>query len=88
MEEIATFDLGTLLRFEPGKDEPSRADGTGVAMYFHETMPEDGHPFLGLAILVHAVTHELEEMDVEEDPLHDKVLWPEQAEDDEEDDEE
>lgn len=83
MEEIATFDVGTLQRFTPGKDEPQRADGTGVAMYFHETIPEDGHPFFGLCILVHAVVNDLEEMDVEEDPLHYKVLWPKEAKYDE-----
>lgn len=80
MEEVAGFDLDTLLRFTPGKDEPQRADGTGVVMRFHEAFPDEGLPLLGLAVLVHAVTHELEEMDVEEEPLYQEVLWRRGAE--------
>jgi hypothetical protein len=75
LEEVAGFDLGTILRFIPGEDTPQRGDGTAIALHFHDTLPDDGLPFLGFAILVHAVTHELEFLDVEEEPLYQKVLW-------------
>jgi hypothetical protein len=80
IKEIAGFDLGTLLRFTPGEGEPQRVDGTGVVMHFHKEFPDEGLPFLGLCVLVHAVAHELELMDVEEEPLYHKVLWRQEAE--------
>lgn len=88
LEELEGFDLDTMLRFQPGKDEPKREDGTGVVMHFHETCPDDGLPVLGLCILVHAVKNELEDMDVEAPPLYSKVLWPEGAEAEEDEEEE
>ena len=75
LEEVAGFDLGTILRFIPGEDTPQRADGTAVALHFHDTLPDDGLPFLGFCILVHGVTHKLEFLDVEEEPLYQNVLW-------------
>ena len=75
MAEVASFDLGAIQRFTPGEGEPQRADGTGVAMHFHKEFPDQGLPLLGLCILVHAVAHELDSMDVEEEPLYRKVLW-------------
>ena len=80
IKEVAGFDLDTLLRFTPGKGEPQRADGTGVVMRFHEAFPDEGLPLLGLAILAHAAARELEEMDVEEEPLYQEVLWQRDAE--------
>jgi hypothetical protein len=83
LEEVAGFDVDTILRFIPGEDTPQRADGTGVALHFHDTLPDDGLPFLGFCILVHAVTHKLEFLDVEEEPLYQKVLWKKGGVDDE-----
>lgn len=84
MDEVERFDLHTLLRFSPGQDEPQRADGTSVVKHFHDALPDDGLPFFGLAILAHAAAHELEEMDVEEEPLYQKVLWRKGAAEEEE----
>jgi hypothetical protein len=82
LEEVAGLDFHTLQRFTPGEDVPERANGTSVVQHLHETLPEDGLPFLGLCILVHAAAQDLEEMDVEEDPIHYKIMWPEEAEED------
>jgi hypothetical protein len=84
LEEVAGFDLGTILRFTPGEDTPLREDGTGVALHFHDTLPDDGLPFLGFAILVHGVAHDLEFLDVEEEPLYQNVLWKRGGLDDDE----
>ncbi|MDI1449006.1 hypothetical protein [Polyangium sp. 6x1] len=76
VEEIQTFDVEAMIAFDPEEDEPAREDGTGFVMYFHEQDEEDdGLPLLGLCILAHAVVHDIEWMDVEEEPLYDRVLW-------------
>jgi len=76
LEELEGFDVGAMIAFDPEEGEPSREDGTGFVMYFHEQDDEDdGLPLLGLCILAHAVVHDLEVMDVEEEPLYDRVLW-------------
>ena len=76
IEEIQGFDAEAMIRFDPEKDEPAREDGTGFVMYLREQDDEDdGLPLLGLCILAHAVVHDIECMDVEEEPLYHRVLW-------------
>lgn len=76
VEEIEGFDVEAMISFDPEEDEPSREDGTGFVMYFKEQDEEDdGLPLLGLCILAHAVVHDIECMDVEEEPLYSRVLW-------------
>ncbi|HVK70119.1 MAG TPA: hypothetical protein VM694_36955 [Polyangium sp.] len=76
IEEIQNFDVEAMIAFDPEEDEPAREDGTGFVMYFHEQDEEDdGLPLLGLCILAHAVVHDIDWMDVEEEPLYDRVLW-------------
>lgn len=76
LDEIQNFDVEAMIAFDPEEDEPAREDGTGFVMYFREQDDEDdGLPLLGLCILAHAVVHDLDWMDVEEEPLYDRVLW-------------
>ncbi|MDI3282174.1 hypothetical protein [Polyangium sp. 15x6] len=76
IDEIQGFDVEAMIAFDPEEDEPAREDGTGFVMYFREQDDEDdGLPLLGLCILAHAVVHDIDWMDVEEEPLYDRVLF-------------
>ncbi|MDI1475074.1 hypothetical protein [Polyangium sp. y55x31] len=75
IDEMRNFDVEAMIAFDPEEDEPAREDGTGFVMYFREQDDEDdGLPLLGLCILAHAVVHDIDWMDVEEEPLYDRVL--------------
>ena len=81
MKEVAGFDLDTLLRFTPGKDEPQRADGTGVVLRFHVACPGVGLALLGLAGRGRAAARVVGVVGGGGVPLYQEVLWRREAED-------
>lgn len=75
LDEIRGFSSECLGEFDPEKHEPNREDGTGFLMYFLEHEEDRCLPYLGFRILVHAVEHDLERMDVEDEPRWRASLW-------------
>ena len=75
MEELRGFTSECLQEFDPDLHEPNREDGTGFLMYFLEHEEDACLPYLGFRVLVHAVEHELEELDVEDEPRWRTSLW-------------
>jgi hypothetical protein len=76
IEDMGDFDVDAMIRFDPEEDEPDDADGTAhIAALREQDDVDDGLPLLGLCILAHAVVHDLECLDVEEEPLHKCELW-------------
>lgn len=74
--EVKTFSSELLAEFDPEKHEPNREDGTGFLMYFLEQEEDECLPYLGLRILVHAIEHDLEMFDVDDEPNWRAQLWP------------
>lgn len=75
LEELQGFSSECLQDFDPEKHEPNRDDGTGFLMYFLENEEDRCLPYLGLRILVHAVEHDLEQLDVWDEPNWRGILW-------------
>lgn len=86
LEEIRAFSSDLLSQFDPEQHEPNREDGTGFLMYFLETGEDDCLPYLAFRIVVHAVEHELEVLDIDDEVRWQRRLWPgeeQEAKDDE-----
>ncbi len=76
LEELKGFSSELLAQFDPEQHEPNREDGTGFLMWFLEQEEDECLPYLGFRILVHAVTHDLEMLDIDDEPNWRKQLFP------------
>lgn len=76
LEEIKGLSSELLAQFDPEQHEPNREDGTGFLMWFLEQEEDECLPYLGFRILVHAVTHDLEMLDIDDEPNWRKQLFP------------
>jgi hypothetical protein len=76
LDEIKTFSSELLAEFDPEQHEPNREDGTGFLMCFLEQEDDRCLPYLGFRILAHAVTHDLEMLDIDDEPKWRKQLFP------------
>lgn len=76
IEEIKGLSSELLAEFDPELHEPNREDGTGFLMWFLEEEEDRCLPYLAFRILVHAVTHDLEMLDIDGEPTWRKQLFP------------
>jgi hypothetical protein len=75
LAKIRSFRFGVLRDFDPEKLPASPEDGTSFLKHFLETGADDSLPYLGLLILTHAVEHDVECMDVDDDDEWHAHLW-------------
>jgi hypothetical protein len=76
LEELKAFSSELLAEFDPDLHEPNREDGTGFLMWFLEQEQDRCLPYLAFRILVHAVTHDLEMLDIDDEPSWRRQLFP------------
>jgi hypothetical protein len=86
MEELRTFDSDCLRAFDPELHEAHRDDGTLFLQYFLEHDP-DGVAYLAFRIFVHAVQHDLEVCDIDDEPRWRRTIYAAEEDEGEEDEE-
>jgi hypothetical protein len=90
MEELRTLDSDCLAEYDPEKHEAHRDDGTlFLQTLLDDKNDEDGIGYLAFRMFVHAIQHDLEILDVDDEPHCRRVLFrADEEEDEEEEDEE
>lgn len=76
MKELATFDSDCLAEFDPELHEAHRDDGTlFLQTFLDDKNDENGIGYLAFRMLVHAIQHDIEILDVDDEPHCRRVLF-------------